>query len=287
MIIDDLVRGSIDMHCHHAPDAMIEGRMDALETVKKAREMGMQAVVLKSTYFPTAPMADIIGKLVPEVKVFGSVCLDYEIGGLNYEALEPLAKFGTKVVWMPTHSSTNSRANMRRLPGVTLEGEGFSLLDASDKLVPEVGRILSIVKKYNMVLANGHVSPHETFVLFEAAKAMGINKLVVTHGLWVNGKVKFTLEELKKLGEMGAYIEHCYVGFLPTDFRYDPKPMADAIKFIGAEHCIISSDLGQYYNPPPPEGMRMFIALLLKNGLSPAEVEFMAKKNSAKLLDLE
>ena len=287
MIIDDLVRGSIDMHCHHAPDAMIEGRMDALETVKKAREMGMRAVVLKSTYFPTTPMADIIQKLVPEVKVFGSVCLDNEIGGLNHEALEPLAKFGTKVVWMPTHSSTNSRANMRRLPGVVLEGEGFSLIDTGGKLVPEVGRILSIVKKYNMVLANGHVSPRETFALFESAKAMGINKMVVTHGLWVNGSVKFTLDELKKLGEMGAYIEHCYVGFLPTDFRYDPKPMADAIKFIGAEHCIISSDLGQYYNPPPAEGMRMFIALLLKNGLSPAEVEFMAKKNSAKLLDLD
>jgi hypothetical protein len=160
-------------------------------------------------------------------------------------------------------------------------------LDTAGKLVPEVGRILSIVKKYNMVLANGHVSPRETFALFEAAKAMGINKMVVTHGLWVNGSVKFTLDELKKLGEMGAYIEHCYVGFLPTDFRYDPKPMADAIKFIGAEHCIISSDLGQYYNPPPAEGMRMFIALLLKNGLSPTEVEFMAKKNSAKLLDLD
>jgi hypothetical protein len=275
------------MHCHHAPDAMIEGRMDALETIKRARDMGMRAVVLKSTYFPTIAMADIIGKLVPEVKVFGSVCLDNEIGGLNHEALEPLAKFGTKVVWMPTHSSTNSRANMRRLPGVTLEGEGFSLIDSAGKLVPEVGRILTIVKKYNMVLANGHVSPRETFALFEAAQAMGINKLVVTHGLWVNGSVKFTLDELKKLGQMGAYNEHCYVGFLPTDFRYDPKPMAEAIKFIGAEHCIISSDLGQYYNPPPAEGMRMFIALLLKNGLSATEVEVMAKTNSAKLLDLE
>ena len=287
MIIDDLVRGSIDMHCHHAPDALIEGRMDALETIKHARDMGMRAVVLKSTYFPTTPMADIIQKLVPEVKVFGSVCMDNEIGGLNYEALEPLAKFGTKVVWMPTHSSTNSRANMRRLPGAVLEGEGFSLIDSAGKLVPAVGRILAIVKKYNMVLANGHISPKETFALFEAAQAMGINKLVVTHGLWVNGSVKFTLDELKKLGQMGAYIEHCYVGFLPTDFRYDPKPMAEAIKFIGAERCIISSDLGQYYNPPPAEGMRMFIALLLKNGLSASEVEWMAKKNSAKLLDLE
>jgi len=67
-------------------------------------------LVLKSTYFPTIAMAEIIGKLIPEVKVFGAVCLDNEIGGLNHEALEPLAKFGTKVVWMPTHSSTNSRA---------------------------------------------------------------------------------------------------------------------------------------------------------------------------------
>ena len=287
MIIDDLTRGSIDMHCHHAPDALIEGRMDALETVKLAAQMGMRAVVLKSTYFPTMPMADIIQKLVPEVKVFGSVCMDNEIGGLNYEALEPLAKFGTKVVWMPTHSSTNSRANMRRLPGVVLEGEGFSLIDADGKLVPAVGRILSIVKKYNMVLANGHVSPKETFALFKAAQAMGINKLVVTHGLWQNGSIRFTVDELKQLGQMGAYIEHCYVGFMPTDFRNDPKPMMDAIKVIGAEHCIMGSDLGQYYNPPPAEGMRMFVALMYKNGISAREIELMAKVNPAKLLDLD
>ena len=176
---------------------------------------------------------------------------------------------------------------MRRIPGVVLEGEGFSLIDAAGKLVSEVSRILSIVKKYNMVLANGHVSPRETFALFEAAQARGITKLVVTHGLWQNGSVKFTLDELKKLGQMGAYIEHCYVGFLPTDFRYDPKPMMDAIKYIGAEHCIMGSDLGQYYNPPPAEGMRMFIALMYKNGISAPEIELMAKKNPAKLLDLE
>jgi hypothetical protein len=286
MILDDLVKGSIDMHCHFAPDAMIEGRMDAYETVKRARDMGMGAVVLKSTYFPTIAMADIIGKLIPEIKVFGAVCLDYELGGLNYEALEPLAKFGTKVVWMPTHSSTNSRSNMRRL-GVTLEGEGFSLTTADNKMVPEMAKILAIIKKYNMVIANGHISPAETFALVEAAHAAGIDKIIITHGLWVNGKVKFTLDELKQLGQMGCYIEHCYVGFLPTDFRNDPKPMVDAIRYIGAEHCIMGSDLGQWYNPPPSEGMRMFIALMLKNGITPREIEYMVKENPAKLLDIK
>jgi hypothetical protein len=138
-----------------------------------------------------------------------------------------------------------------------------------------------------MVLANGHVSPKETFALFKAAQAMGINKLVVTHGLWQNGSIRFTVDELKQLGQMGAFIEHCYVGFMPTDFRNDPKPMMDAIKVIGAEHCIMGSDLGQYYNPPPAEGMRMFVALMYKNGISAREIELMAKVNPAKLLDLD
>ena len=162
-----------------------------------------------------------------------------------------------------------------------------TILDGNNKLVPEIAKILKIVKEYNMVLANGHISPQETFALVEAAQALGIKKLVITHGLWTNGLVRFTLDELKKLGQMGCYIENCYVGFLPTDFRNDPKPMVDAIKYIGAEHCIISTDLGQYYNPSPAEGMRMFIALLYKNGIPAPEIEAMAKKNPAKLLDLD
>jgi len=229
----------------------------------------------------------MVGRLVPEVKVFGSICLEYEIGGLNLHALDSSAKLGTKMVWMPTHSSTNSRANVRKWPGVTAEGEGLSLLNSENKLVPEVDEILSLIKEYDMVLANGHISPRETFALVEAAQKTGISKLVISHGLWKNGKQPFTLEELRRLGQMGAYIEHTYVGFLPTDFRTDPKPVVEAIKYIGAEHCIVSTDLGQYYNPSTAEGMRMFIALLLKYGITEREIEFLAKENPAKLLGLD
>lgn len=287
MIIDDLVRGSIDMHCHHTPNAVFECRLDALETARYARQMGMRGLVLKNTFFPTVPLANMVSQLVPEVKVFGSVCLDSEIGGLNYEALEPLAQFGTKVVWMPTHSSTNSRNDLIKLPGVTSVGDVYSLLTTENKLIPEVDRILAIIKKYNMVLANGHISPRETFALVEAAQKIGITKVIITHGLWVNGKEPFSLEELYRLGQMGAYIEHCYVGFLPNELREDPQPMVKAIRHIGAEHCIISTDLGQYYNPPPAEGMRMFMALLLKHGITENEIMLMAKINPSKLLDLD
>ena len=260
--------------------------MNALETAKWARQMGMRAIVLKSSDYPTTPLAEIINELVPEVKVIGSICLDYEIGGLNFHALEFSAKTGAKMVWMPTHSSANSIAKERSLLGWNIEGEGLSILNSEHKLVPEMGRLLSVIKEHNMVLANGHISPRETFALVEAAQKIGISKLVITHALWTNGMEPFSLEELRRLGQMGAFIEHCYVGFLPTDFRNDPKSMVEAIKYIGAEHCIISTDLGQYYNPPPAEGMRMFIALLLKNGINEHDIELMAKENPAKLLDL-
>ena len=48
MMIDDLVRGSIDMHLHQGPDLTMPTRSDALETARQARAMGMRAIVLKN-----------------------------------------------------------------------------------------------------------------------------------------------------------------------------------------------------------------------------------------------
>jgi hypothetical protein len=283
--IDDLVRGSIDMHIHFAPDALMTFRMDALETAKLAHQMGMRAIVLKAHTYSSAPLANMVGKLVPEIKVFGSICLDYEVGGLNFHALKAAAKLGARVVWMPTHSSNNERS---KPAGFDLEGEGFSILNSKNKLVPEIDKILSLIKEYKMVLASGHISPAEVFALVEKALAKGISRLVITHPLTSEFlKQGLTLEDQRRLAKMGAFIEHTYVGYLPNDLRHDPQILVEAIRTIGAEQTIISTDLGQYDNPPPSEGMRMFIGLLLRNGVTEHEIELMAKLNPAKLLDLD
>ena len=77
-----------------------------------------------------------------------------------------------------------------------------------------------------------------------------------------------TLDELRHLARMGAYIEQTIVTLLPTEFCHSPQERVETIKTIGIEHCIMSTDLGQYWNPFPAEGMRFFIAILLRNGLS-------------------
>ena len=287
--IDKLLQGSIDLHMHHGPDTSITGRrVDALEAAQQAEQAGMRAIVLKNHDYTTAPLATIVGKLVPGVSVFGSLCLEYQVGGLNFHALEASAKLGAKVVWMPTFSSTNSRNKVKEL-GFKLEGDGFSVLDKDGELVPEIDRILQIVKDYDIVLASGHISVEEAFALVEKARHMDIWKLIITHPLSAQVlKRAFTLEELARLAKMGAFIEFTAIDLMPSDFgEHDPAPMVEVIKTIGAERCILSTDLGQYKNPPPAEGMRIFIATLLTRGVAEREIELMARENPAKLLGLD
>ncbi len=284
--IDHLVRGSIDMHMHPGPAAG-PCRVDAIEAARQAQQAGMQAIVLKSHSYTAAAVAVIVNQLVPGIRVFGSVCLDFELGGLNFHALESAAMLGAKVVWMPTFSAINSINRMRAL-GLPLEGEGISLLDQAGKLVPEMQRILSTIKKHNMVLATGHISPREVFSLINEAQRIGIKKVVVTHPTDKEfAEELLSLDELQQLARMGAFIEFTLVGMLPNEFCHDPAQIAKIIKSIGPEHCIISTDLGQPQNPLPVEGMRLLIATMLHHGLSQAEVELMAKMNPAILLDLD
>jgi microsomal dipeptidase-like Zn-dependent dipeptidase len=59
------------------------------------------------------------------------------------------------------------------------------------------------------------------------------------------------------------------------------------MKLAGFEHCVMATDFGQIDNPTAPEGLKMFIAEMLKNGIAEKDIETMVKKNPAKLLKLE
>ena len=282
---DALISGAIDMHLHPGPD-VFKCRLEALDAARQAKQAGMKAIVIKSHHFPSAPVARMVNELVPDFQVFGSVCLDYEIGGLNALALENSAKMDARVAWMPTFSSANSRSRMRAL-GLPLEGEGFSILDNRGELVTEIEPILKIIKRHDMVLASGHMSPQETIELQKAARNAGIGKFVVTHPLDHEFFSKpFTRQDLVQLARDGAYIECTFIAFLASEFRRDPAVMVDIIRAVGADHCIMATDLGQTFNPLPVEGLRMFIVILLKAGISEEEINVMLRLNPAKLLGL-
>jgi hypothetical protein len=62
---------------------------------------GLAGFVLKNRTYCTQPLALLVQRLVPEVRVFGCLVLDGEVGGLNYRAVKSAAEIGTKVLYMP------------------------------------------------------------------------------------------------------------------------------------------------------------------------------------------
>lgn len=279
-IIERLWRGSIDMHIHPSPDAKKDRRVDGVQAALLAQEAGMRAIVLKSDYYPTAPLAAAASRIAPDVKVIGSLVLEYENGGLNPDIVKCQAALGAKVLWMPAMSAIQCRK------ALSLEG-GIAVLDSKGKVLPIVTEILRIVKDYNMVLCSGHLSFAETVPLFEEAKRIGITKLVATHPLVDILWPPMSIDEIKQLASMGAYIEHCFIICMPMVGSYDPKKIVAAIRAVGAEHTIMTTDMAQVTDPPPAEGMRMCIAMMLQLGVSEKEIELMVKTNPAKLLDLD
>ena len=275
--VDRILEGALDIHVHFGPDPKVERRAGAVEIALQARDLGMQGVVLKSHEYPTHPVAATTSDLINDVTVLGGIALDEEVGGLNVSAVKATANMGGRIVWMPTYSAKADRETKG------LDG-GITLLDSSGSLVPEVLSILEVIKSHDMVLATGHISTAESKALVSEARNMGIERVVVTHGTTMSFWTGMTVEDMKELAGMGAYIEHCLHVVMPTTHRLDPKDLAKTIKEIGPEKCILSTDFGQDFHPMPGEGMRMGIATMLRSGLEEVEVGMLVKDNPSRLM---
>ncbi|MBI4640605.1 MAG: hypothetical protein HY731_07920 [Candidatus Tectomicrobia bacterium] len=271
--IERLFKGSIDMHLHAAPDPAIERRQNAIETARHAKEAGMRAIVFKSHDYPTAPLAYIVSQIIDGIKIFGAIALDKEIGGLNPLAVEVSGKLDAKIVWMPTFTADNDSMRRTGKPGIRI-------IDESGKLLPVIDEILGLIKQYDMILGTGHLSRDEIFALVDEARRRDI-KTVATHATF-----SLSVDDQKAITSKGALIEHSFLYVLAMGGRRSPQEMFEVMKAVGPERGIMSTDLGQAHNMPPVEGIRMFIATLLRLGMSERDIALMVKENPARLLGL-
>jgi len=284
-VVGRLLNGAYDMHVHFEPEASMTRRFDALETALHAREMGLAGFVLKNRTYCTQPLALLVQRLVPEIRVFGCLVLDGEVGGLNYQAVRSAAELGTKVLYMPVFFSANSMPVVQRLFNLSLGGEVIRIVDQAGHLVPQMDDILRVVKDYDMVLCTGHVSPVEIKALADRCIGMGIRKVVVTHPMSLFVCEEFlTADDMVSLAGTGMTIEHCAQAISPTSERRDPALFVDAIRAQGPQNCILTTDFGGTPHPTMAEGLRMFISTLLRKGLSEGDIEMMVKTNPRRLL---
>jgi hypothetical protein len=279
--VDALVEGSLDLHAHFGPDSKLERSVDITTLLESAAAFKMRGMALKSKDYPTYPLAYIGKQRFPNLEPLGAVCLDHDVGGMNPDAVKTSGRLGARVVWLPTFSSVMD---------MTLVGrpeQGIPCLDKEGELTKATLEVLEQIKKYDMVLATGHISNEETMAVVKNAHARGIKRIIITHPITAHRGGTPTLEMMKEYISMGAYIEHALIGLMPRTQAITPEALAENIRQIGPQHCILSTDFGQIANPPPAYGMRMFVAMALGLGFTPEEVEVMVKTNPAKLCGLD
>ncbi len=276
----ELMKGALDIHIHIGPDPNRRRRVDGYDAAVQTRDAGMRGVVFKSHDYNTTPVAVTLQRLFPGVELYGGLALDFEVGGLNPHAVEAAGKLGSKIIWMPTFSSKNDMMKKNIL------GKGITIFDDKDDVVPVVDEILEIIKQYDMTLATGHLSTEEIFALLESAEKKQLPRILITHPLseWVGPTI--SIEDQLKMVHPGVYFEHCFTGCMPHSDRMDPRKIVEAVQAVGSENCILSTDFGQITNPPPVEGMRMYIEMMLSLGMTPDEIITMIKINPAKALGL-
>lgn len=269
--------GVVDVHAHFGPD-VIPRSIDALALVRLAKERGFRAIVLKNHNEPTATLAALARKQTPGIEVFGSIALNRAVGGINPAAVERMLRVEgghAKVVCLPTFDSeNNARSRKGPYPPVPVARGG--------KLLPELVEVLDLIAKHDLVLATGHLTPAEILEVIAEARKRGVKRILVTHAML--GPVNMSVPQMREAARLGAMIEFVGNSVVGSGTALTFRQMADAMRQVGIENSVLSSDFGQADNPLHPDGLEQTFRGLRAEGLSAAAIDRMAKSNPARLL---
>jgi hypothetical protein len=287
---DPLLDGVVDVHVHADPD--VDARsLDDVQVAEKYAEAGARAILLKNHYVATSDRAYLARGAVRSLEVFGGITLNKQVGGLNASAIQSMAqmkgRYG-KVVWFPTRDAPQ---HLDRFPR---DDTPVAVVDEGGELLPEARACLEVIAGENLALFTGHLSASDAMTLLREASAMGVTKMLVTHA--IADPARFSMAQLQAAVAVGAMIEHVYLGTLAGPSALSPGqrvfrnvPVSEyvaAINAVGASNSVLSSDLGQAENPIHPMGFRVFISQLTAAGISREDIDLMARRNPARLLDL-
>ena len=262
-VVDGILEGAFDLNVLAGPEPLGILRFDALDTARHAQEAGLGGFLLVNDHYPTGAQAQTLNRVYPGLTVYGAVTLNRAVGGINASAVEAAAGSGAAAVLMPAE-------------------EGESTLSADGSLGREALKVLRSTARHGLLIVTGRLCHTDTAALLRAAREHGVTRALASHHMGQE-----TGERLVELASLGAYVEHSFAACMPSGGRLAPRRLAERIMAAGVESSILTSGFGQWYNPPPAEGLRMAIAAMLAEGLTLDELETLVKRNPARLLGLD
>jgi hypothetical protein len=292
----EVLRGAYDTHIHVAPDVV--GRIvDDVTLAHRFLGLGMDGFVLKSHYTATAERAAVVRAAVPGIHALGAIVLNRAVGGMNPLAVEVAAREGARTVWLPTVDSVNESHERDAAGGrddvkvpvwvklqLELRRQGIEIdpvpvVDDNGAVLPETRAVLERIAHHGLLLATGHLARDEIFAAVDAARDAGVRQIVVTHPEFPAQSL--SVEDQRALAQRGALLERCMT--TPHTGKISWEQWIENIRACGPEHSVLSTDLGQVFNPPVEDGMAIMVDRLLAAGFDEEEVQVMAVTNSRRV----
>lgn len=268
--------GIVDSHYHVGPE-LLPRRYDVQTLAEVANPWGA-ILVLKNHTYATTPLA-ALARAKFGAQFLGGVVLNGFVGGLNPHAVQG-ALSGNKadvtsttvdplpiVVWMPTvhaesHLETLGHAFDPRWSGCCAhhhgEEEGHIEIHepviAFDKQLRPTQVLLDTVEEIarnRCILATGHLSAKEIKRLVPLALEMGVPRIILTHPHYPS--VALSDSDLKVLTRHPeVFVEHCFAIHTIEDVPL--TQFVQAIRATAPEQVLLSTDFGQIFSDPFPEG---------------------------------
>ena len=254
-----MISGVADLHVHGAPSLVERHGLDH-EVLGAHGSVGVDFAVLKAHEGSTVERAVLARErdAAAGVEVVGGIVLNSTVGGANPDAVEVAARLGGRVVWMPTVSAPAHIASASS-PELSvhrnLAFRQVDVLDAGGALLPGWQDVLDVVAAHDLVLASGHLTCTQSLVLFRAAKAAGVTRMLLNHPRMPF--LQWDDAAAPEFADLGVVLE---LGILPDILTGDGPPSTTLGEVYPHDILAFGGDLGHAHYPTMEQALPGWLA---------------------------
>jgi hypothetical protein len=297
---------AIDVHAH----ARGQDEEEPLHAAQQASRAGMKAILFKSIS-PGRPwevaraLQDDVDRWAEAQGLRPVQCLSAYIIGIplrpiDFAHIKEAVEGGVMGVWMPPVTSAWSifrlggrgkwwderRRYDEPVPPVAWEEArktGIYVLDEHGRLLPEVRDCVRLVADHGVTLSFGHLSPQEMEALAEETQAIGYTRAFIDHPF--SEVFELDVPAMQRWAAAGVRFALTWDELSPL-LGVDPQDMLAAIRAVGPEHFMLSSDAGIPLLPETVEAYRLLAATLRAYGMTEVEMRQLMTGSAKEILNL-
>ncbi len=297
---------AIDVHAH----ARGQDEEEPLHAAQQASRAGMKAILFKSIspgrpWEVTRRVQEDVDRWAEKEGVRPVRCLSAWVIGIplkpvDFAEIKAAVDGGIAGMWMPPVTSAwsiyrlggrgawfdKSRRYDDPVPPQAWDEAcrtGVYVLDDHGRLLPVIRDTVRLCADHGVALSFGHLSPREMDALAEETAALGYTRAFIDHPF--SEVFELDVPEMKRWADAGVRFALTWDELSPL-LGVDAQDMVAAIRAIGPEHFMLSSDAGIPILPPTVEAYRLLAATLRAYGMTEPEMRHLMSTSAEHIVNI-